>query len=104
MYAALQNCQSYDYKYYCPSSDLLPYAHEIIDEDFYIPYIYDETYPENLGIYIIGCYSPLTCLDGHLFERNSDYSEEVNNGNKIIPQMNYTSIIMVYKLRSDMRG
>jgi hypothetical protein len=104
MYAALQNCQSYDYKYYCPTSDLLPYAHEIIDEDFYIPYIYDEKKPEELGIYIIGCYSPLTCLDGHLFERNSDYSEEVNNGNKIIPQMNYTSIIMVYKPDSDMRG
>lgn len=96
MYSALQSYNSRDY--YRPASDFLPYAHEIIDENFYIPYIYNEKKPEELGIYIIGCYSPLTCLNGHLFETDSDYSQEVNYGNKIIPQMNYTSIIMVYKI------
>lgn len=97
MYAALKNDKNiYSPNDYAPLNEMFPYAKEIISAA--TTFLIDANQYSTDGIRIIGCYSPLTCLEGSLYDGISDYYQEVMNGNKIIPQKNYTTVMLVYKL------
>lgn len=97
MYAALKNDKNvHSINTYAPLNEMFPYAKEIMGAGS--AFLIDASTYSTYGIRIIGCYSPLTCLEGGLNDSTSDYCQEVMNGNKIIPQKNYTTVMLVYQI------
>lgn len=49
-----------------------------------------------MPLYLIGAYTPLTCLDGDCTDEESDYVRHIKYGTEILPQTNSISVILNY--------